>query len=104
MHLGTFDDLLILLPVRSESYSAMEEYFQIGPYFFQRLLAGFLQYVFDEHQHPGGHSREVGDIGVERAVGYCFHLGLKITHQGDLLARHADVIHQRVYILYQYGG
>lgn len=35
VHLGTFDDLSVLFPIRSKSHSAMEEYFQIGPYFFQ---------------------------------------------------------------------
>ena len=33
VHLGAFDNLSVLLPVRSKSYSAMEEYFQIRPYF-----------------------------------------------------------------------
>ena len=81
----------------------MEEYFQIGPYFFQRLLAGFLQYVFDEHQHPGGHSREVGDIGMDCTVGYGLHLRFELAHQGYFLAWHTDIVDQRVYILYQNG-
>ncbi len=93
----------VLLPVRSESYSAMEEYFQIGPYFFQRLLAGFLQYMFDEYQHPGGYSRKVGYIGVERLRAMASILGSKCSSRLSSCWVRGQSLPVG-YILYEDGG
>ena len=47
MHFRRMNDLLILFTVRGKSDTSVEEYFQIGPYFFQGLLACFFKNTFD---------------------------------------------------------
>ena len=60
--------------------------------------------MFDKYQHPGRYTRKIGDVGMKRAVGYGFHFGFELAHQSDFLAWYANVVDQRVYVLYQDGG
>ena len=103
VHPAAADDLLVLLAVGGERHAAVEEDFQVGPYLLQTLLARLLQEVPDEHQHPRRHAGEVGDIGMKGFAGDGFYLWLEVLHQGGLLARHTDEVHQRVDVLYQNG-
>ena len=103
VHLAAVDHLLVLFAVGCEGYTAVEEDFQIGPHFLQALLAGLLQDVLDEHQHPRRYARQVGDVGMDGFAGNGFHLRFEVLHQSRLLARHADEVDQRVEVFHQDG-
>ena len=81
----------------------MEEYFQVGPHFFEALLARLLQNVLDEYQHPRGNAGQVGDVGMDGFACDSLHFGLEVLHQCRLLARHTDVVDQRVEVFHQDG-
>ena len=95
--------LFVLFAVGREGHAAVEEDFQIGPHFLQALLAGLLQNVLDEYQHPRRHARQVGDVGMDGFSGNGFHFRLEVFHQCRLFARHTDVVDQRIEVFHQDG-
>ena len=43
--------------------------------------AGLWRYMINKYQHPGWHTRKIGDIGMDCTVGYGLHLRFELAHQ-----------------------
>ena len=64
VHVRLGNKLLVLFPIGSESNTAVEEYFQVGPYLLQMLLAREFHHAHQNRQHPRRYTREVGHVFV----------------------------------------
>ena len=104
VHLRAADNLLVLFAIGCEGHSAVEEHFQVGPHFFQRLPSRFIQDMLDEHQHPRRHAGQVGHVRADGLSRNSLHLRLEFAHQGRLFARHADEVDQRGDVFYEDGA
>ena len=95
---------LILLAIRSEGDTAMEEALQVGPHLIEVLLSGEFQHPDQYAQHPRGNSRDIGNVLSHGLLGYTVTLQLEIAQQGSGLARHPHHIGQGIDIFYQDGA
>ena len=81
----------------------MEEHLNIRPYLFEMALASHLHHAVQYGEHPGGYTRDVGDILCHRLTGNTFTLYLKVAEQCGLLLGDSYQIDQRIDVLYQDG-
>ena len=103
VHPGRGDELFVLLTVRRESHTAVEEHLDVGPHLLQVLLARHLHHTGEYGEHPGGDAREVGDVLVHRLTGNALTLQFEVGEQGRLLLRHPHEVDQRVDVLDEDG-
>ena len=104
MHFRCLNYLLVLLTIRSESHSTVEENFQVGPYFFQSLFSCLFKNTFDKYQHPRRYAGQACHIYRNSAVGDCFYFGFPFAHQCNFLAGYTNEIDKRIHILNQNSG
>ena len=68
----------VLLAVWCEGYAAMEEYFQIGPYFEEIVLACNLKHTVHHREHPRGYSAEIRYVAPHGFACYAVALCLEV--------------------------
>ena len=81
----------------------MEEYLNIRPDLFEMGLARHLHHAVQYREHPGGYTRDVGDILCHCFTGNTFTLYLKVAEQCSLLLGYSYQINQRIDVFYQNG-
>ena len=102
MHSRAAYQLFVTFAVWCESHSAVEENFQVGPYFVEVCLACYFKHAVDYRQHPRRHAAYVAYVLAGCFVCYAVALGFEIGQQSGLFARHAQQVHNRVDVFYEY--
>ena len=103
VHVGAGDELLVLRAIGCKSDAPVKKHFQIGPHFFQMLLARKFHHAYQNTEHPARNARDIRDIFVQTFVGYAVAFQFEIAQQCRLFLRHPHEIGQGVDILYQDG-
>src|SRR3712207_7198964 len=72
----------------------MEKHLQIGPHFFQVLLARKLHHTHQHAQHPRGNAAKVGHVLAQTLLRYAVSLDLKVAQQRRLFPWYTHQIGQ----------
>ena len=79
MHIGRRNQLLVLLTIRCEGYTTVEEYLDIRPHLFQMRLTRYFHHAVQHREHPGRHATDIGDVLRHGFTGYTLAFHLKVA-------------------------
>ena len=103
VHVGRRDEALVLLAIRREGHTSVEEDLDIRPHLLEVRLTCDFHHAGEHREHPRGYARDVGHVLIHRLSGNALALDLEVRDEGRLFLRYPHEVHQRIDVLDEDG-